>query len=220
MPAYNVYEGGKLIKGGVEDVKEYWDDGEGEGEGKGKGGHVGFLIGCSFSFESALTASGLQPRHQKASPDGSRNVSMYRTTTPLLPSGVFRNSTMVVSMRSYKRKDVDKVRQITKRFGLTHGAPVAWGWEGMKELGIRDIGAPEWGDVPVGWDAVGGRFVSEEGEGALGEGEEEEIPVFWGCGVTPQEAVMRAGQDIKGFVMGHAPGYMLVLDLKDGDICS
>jgi hypothetical protein len=39
-----------------------------------------------------------------------------------------------------------------------------------------------------------------------------------GCGVTPQVAVMEAGDKIKGTVMAHAPGYMLVLDIKEGDM--
>jgi uncharacterized protein YcsI (UPF0317 family) len=47
-------------------------------------------------------------------------------------------------------------------------------------------------------------------------GDEDEIPVFWGCGVTPQEAVMKAG--LEGTIMAHAPGHMLVLDCHDWDI--
>lgn len=40
-----------------------------------------------------------------------------------------------------------------------------------------------------------------------------EIPVFWGCGVTAQIAVMEslAGFDVK--VIGHAPGHMVCCDL-------
>lgn len=40
--------------------------------------------------------------------------------------------------------------------------------------------------------------------------------MFWGCGVTPQEAVMRA--NIQGTVLGHAPGHMILLDCQDQDI--
>ena len=42
------------------------------------------------------------------------------------------------------------------------------------------------------------------------------MPVFWGCGVTPQLAVMSANS--KGVVMGHAPGHMIVLDVKEEDV--
>ena len=56
-----------------------------------------------------------------------------------------------------------------------------------------------------------------DGQGVLEEGTHEGvIPVFWGCGVTPQEAVMRGG--LEGVVIGHAPGHMIVLDVKDHDV--
>jgi len=51
------------------------------------------------------------------------------------------------------------------------------------------------------------------GVGVVGD---EVVPVFWGCGVTPQEAVRKAALD--GTVIGHSPGYMLVLDIRDWDI--
>ena len=63
----------------------------------------------------------------------------------------------------------------------------------------------DWGDAPV----------LPNGEKVV-HGEGECIPVFWGCGVTPQEAVMRA--KIPGMVMGHQPGYMLVLDVREEDV--
>jgi uncharacterized protein YcsI (UPF0317 family) len=37
-----------------------------------------------------------------------------------------------------------------------------------------------------------------------------EIPVFWACGVTPQEAILNAKPEI---AITHAPGYMFVSDL-------
>jgi len=153
--------------------------------------HVGFLIGCSYSFEDALASAGLPPRHTTLG----RHVSMYRTKLPLCPAGVFSRGTYVVSMRPYLVEDVEKVSDITRRYVATHGEPIAWGWEGMRRLGIEDISTPEWGDVPL----------TEDVKGVFAEGVEGEVvPVFWGCGVTPQEAVMRAGLD--GTVMGHAPG--------------
>ncbi|KAK3368441.1 hypothetical protein B0H63DRAFT_504298 [Podospora didyma] len=41
---------------------------------------------------------------------------------------------------------------------------------------------------------------------------------FGGCGVTPQEAVVRAGAGLKGMVMVHAPGHMIVLDVMDEEV--
>ncbi|KAM5351722.1 hypothetical protein ACJ41O_004445 [Fusarium nematophilum] len=55
--------------------------------------HAAFLIGCSYSFEAELTAADLPPRHAVLN----RNVSIYRTTVSLYPSGVFTNCTYVVS---------------------------------------------------------------------------------------------------------------------------
>lgn len=37
-------------------------------------------------------------------------------------------------------------------------------------------------------------------------------------GVTPQTAVEQVGDVIKGKVMGHSPGHMLILDIKDNEI--
>lgn len=155
--------------------------------------HVAFLIGCSYSFETELSRAGLPPPHILQG----RNVAMYRTAVPLCPAGVFVGGTYVVSMRMYKSRDVDKVRAVTARFGATHGEPLDWGWEAVRRLGIQDLKMPEWGDGPVLDDS-------------------DEVPVFWGCGVTPQEAVMRAS--LEGVVLAHAPGHMLILDLKDEDI--
>ena len=111
-------------------------------------------------------------------------------------------------MRPYKKQDIDIVRRITSKYGYSHGEPVAWGWEALQTLGIDDIDTPEWGDPPLTAD---GRSFGE-----LRRDDSEEVPLFWGCGITPQEAVMKAG--LKGTVMAHAPGHMLVLDATDNDI--
>ncbi|KAJ4861084.1 hypothetical protein T069G_06072 [Trichoderma breve] len=205
-PHYMVYKDSKLEKSHCNDVVAEWTD-----------DHVAFLIGCSYSFETALAAVGLPPRQLLLG----RNVPMYRTTLRLCPSGVFQGGTYVVSMRPYKRRDVERVREITRRFGATHGEPLDWGWEAVERLGIRDIDGPEWGDAPM--DVDGKRAFGEtkkqkrsENKDDKDEEDEEEIPVFWGCGVTPQEAVMRAG--LEGVVMAHAPGHMLVLDARDEDL--
>ncbi|KAI0402627.1 hypothetical protein F4802DRAFT_346360 [Xylaria palmicola] len=191
-PKYNVYRDGKLVKSGCPDIVDDWTD-----------DHEAFLIGCSFSFESSLAAAGLTPLHTALG----RNVPMYRTTIPLCPAGVFTGSTFVVSMRPYRASDVSTVREVTRAFSATHGEPIAWGWEAVKALGINDIDSPQWGDAPL-----------TRGGLALGtlSGADELIPVFWGCGVTPQEAVMRA--NLEGTIMAHSPGHMLLLDCTDSDI--
>jgi uncharacterized protein YcsI (UPF0317 family) len=132
---------------------------------------------------------------------------MYRTTIPLCPAGVFTESTYVVSLRAYNSTDLAKVREITARYHATHGEPIAWGWDSLEKLGIKDIGKQDWGDSPVAQD--GRPLASLVGSDTV-------IPVFWGCGVTPQEAVMRAR--LEGISMGHMPGHMLLLDCVDDDI--
>lgn len=146
-PAYRIYKHGKCIAQ-RRDILDLWTDTD---------DYVGFLIGCSFSFEDALGCAGLKPRHQETG----AVVPMYRTNLPLLPAGVFTGATCIVSMRPYRAEDVERVRDVTRRFLATHGEPVAWGWEGMRELGIEDIGKPDFGEEPV-----------------IREGE---VPVFWVC---------------------------------------
>jgi len=64
-----------------------------------------------------------------------------------------------------------------------------------EQIGIADIARPDYGDaVPVARD---------------------ELPVFWACGVTPQAAIAAAKVP---FAITHAPGYMLVTDLKNAQL--
>ena len=62
-------------------------------------------------------------------------------------------------MRPYRPEQVEKVRAVTRPFLEMHGEPMAWGWEAVDELGIKDINKPEFGDavtfrggeIPVFW---------------------------------------------------------------------
>ena len=144
---------------------------------------VAFLIGCSFTFDHALAQAGLPPRHYALD----RNVPMYRTRVPLAPAGRL-GGTMVVSMRPYPAGDVERVRAVTRPYRVGHGEPVAWG--DPAQLGIADVMRPDYGDPPV----------LEPGD----------VPVFWGCGVTPQSVI--AASRIP-FAITHEPGYMFVTDL-------
>jgi len=194
FPKYMVYQNGVLTKSHCPNVEAEWTE-----------DHIGFLVGCSYSFESALAVEGLIPTHVAHG----RNVPMYRTTIPLCPAGAFRSSTYVVSMRPYRRRDINRVREITRPYIATHGEPIDWGWDAVIRLGIPNVSQPDYGEAPVGED--GSPLLP-----GIGNEGDELVPVFWGCGVTPQEAVRRAS--LEGTVIGHAPGYMLVLDIKDWDI--
>ena len=81
VPGYRIYERGEMI-GEFQSVADFWRD-----------DLVSFLLGCSFSFESAMADSGIPLRHQEA---GS-NVPMYITNITR-PAGMF-SGPMVVSMR-------------------------------------------------------------------------------------------------------------------------
>ncbi len=148
---------------------------------------VFFLLGCSFSFEEALIKSGIQLRHVEQK----RNVSMYRTNIPLQPSGPFKGR-MVVSMRPIHHRDVARACMVTGRFPNVHGEPIHVGYPEM--IGINDLGRVDYGDpVTIG---------------------DKEIPVFWACGVTPQNVLLQAGIP---FAITHAPGYMFVGDMRNED---
>lgn len=193
FPRYRLYKNGRVDGADVLDIGGHWTS-----------DHVGFLIGCSYSFEGALTAAGLTPRHQLQG----RNVPMYRTTVPLCPAGVFTNATYVVSMRPYKATDVERVRDVTRPYVATHGEPIAWGWDGARALGIKDIKDVQWGEAALRLDGSELPFDEDESEGY--------VPVFWGCGVTPQNAVVMAG--LEGTVMAHSPGHMIVLDVREHEV--
>src|SRR4051812_36864664 len=149
---------------------------------------VSFVIGCSFSFEEALLAAEVPVRHIALG----CNVPMYRTSLQTQRAGRFHGP-LVVSMRPMKPADAIRAVQITSRLPAVHGAPVHLGFP--EAIGIEDLAAPDYGDaVPV---------------------EPDELPVFWACGVTPQAAIAAARLP---FAITHAPGFMLVTDLKNAQL--
>jgi len=146
---------------------------------------VTFAIGCSFSFEQALLEAGIELRHMTCD----CTVPMYRTSIETIAAGPFHGP-VVVSMRPMKPADAIRAVQVTTRFPAVHGAPVHIGKP--ESIGIKDLGRPDWGDpVPV---------------------HDDELPVFWACGVTPQSVIMAARPE---FCITHYPGAMLVTDRRN-----
>ncbi len=173
LPLYRVWRHGELVEEPV-DIIHAW-----------RGDLVGFALGCSFSFEEALMADGIEVRHITLN----RNVPMFRTNIQCVQAGVF-SGPMVVSMRPMKPADAIRAVQITSRFPSVHGAPVHLGLPEL--IGIKDLARPDYGDaVPVGAD---------------------ELPVFWACGVTPQAVIAHVKPE---FCITHAPGSMLITDLRN-----
>ena len=119
---------------------------------------------------------------------------MYRSSIPCLPAGMFACD-MVVSMRPLSPADTIRAVQITSRFPGVHGAPVHIGLPEL--IGINDVMKPDYGDPPV-----------------LGD---DQLPVFWACGVTPQVAVEKAKPPI---CITHKPGSMLITDKKNIELAS
>jgi uncharacterized protein YcsI (UPF0317 family) len=60
-----------------------------------------------------------------------------------------------------------------------------------RTIGIADLARPDFGEaVRIG---------------------DDEVPVFWACGVTPQAVAMEAKPDL---MITHAPGHMFLTDLE------
>ena len=176
IPRYRVYENGVFTKE-LTDASAYW-----------KAGYVGFLIGCSFSFEEALMAAGLPVRHIEQG----CNVPMYKTNIQTVKAGPFEGP-MVCSMRPMTPEQAKVAYDITVKMPNVHGAPVQIG--DPEKVGVKDVMKPDYGD-PV-------------------EIREGEIPVFWPCGVTPQAAVENAKPPV---VITHAPGHMFITDILNTEL--
>lgn len=150
---------------------------------------VAFPLGCSFSFEDALLRDDIPLRHYERN----EGVAMYRTNIDTVPAGRFGGK-LVVSMRPFKPADAIRAIQITSRFPNVHGAPVHIGLP--EAIGVTDLENPAFGGAPP-------RMT------------EDEIPVFWACGVTPQVAIEHAKPS---FCITHFPGHMLITDTKNSHL--
>ena len=164
IPRYRIYRNG-ILDGEYTDVSEFWQD-----------DFVSFLIGCSFSFESALLEANVPVRHIE---EGC-NVPMYKTNIPCTPAGVFHGN-------------IPRAVLITGEMPRVHGAPVHIG--APEVIGIQDINKPDFGDMVT-----------------IRPGE---VPVFWPCGVTPQNVVMESKPPI---AITHAPGHMMITDVKNVEL--
>lgn len=171
VPGYRIFKGSTDFTR-ANDISDVWRD-----------DLVTFVLGCSFSFEAAITRSGVPVRHM----DANRNVPMYVTNIETSPAGRFHGP-LVVSMRSFTPSDAIRAILYSDRYRLAHGAPVHIG--DPAQIGIADIMKPDFGDAPI-----------------IKEGD---IPVFWACGVTPQMAIRNVLPDL---AITHEPGLMLVTDV-------
>ena len=72
----------------------------------------------------------------------------------------------VVFMRSMTARNAIRPVEVTSRFPCTHGSPIHFGDPNV--IDTKDISKPDWGDV---------QHIADD-----------ETPVFWSYGVTPQNA--------------------------------
>jgi uncharacterized protein YcsI (UPF0317 family) len=147
--------------------------------------HVAVAIGCWFSMEDALRRAGVRLRHCELGIQG----PLFRTNRPAVPVGRFGGS-LVMSMRPFMRDHVAIAKEITGRFPRVHGAPLHEG--PALALGIADLMKPDFGE-PI--DIL-----------------PNEVPLYWGCGLTALTALQASGIP---FFITHAPGAMLVTDVRN-----
>jgi len=95
-------------------------------------------------------------------------------------------------MRPIPKEIVVRAVQVTSRFPQVHGVPVHIG--DPEDIGIKDISKPDFGDMSTIYN--------------------NEVPVFWACGVTPQAVAMKVRPDV---MITYAPGHMFISDKKDED---
>jgi uncharacterized protein YcsI (UPF0317 family) len=176
LPAYRVWRDGQLVAEPT-DVRAIWRD-----------DLVSFVIGCSFTFESALLEARLPVRHIEQGV----NVPMYKTNRACKPAGRFAGP-LVVSMRPMTPEQAIAATRVCARFPRAHGVPVHFG--DPASIGIADLSRPDFGDAV--------------------EVRPGEVPVFWACGVTPQAALLQAKLPL---AITHKPGHMFLTDLRDCDL--
>lgn len=125
---------------------------------------VSFYLGCSYSFEEALIDSGIPLRYVQEK----KKVSMFLSNIRCYNvQDKFSNCCMIVSMRPIRKEQVQKAFEITSRHVKSHGAPIHIG--NPELIGVKDVSHPDQGNAT--------------------EIKEDEVAVFWACGVTGKQAV-------------------------------
>ncbi|MFH1651784.1 MAG: DUF1445 domain-containing protein [Chloroflexota bacterium] len=147
---------------------------------------VGFLTGCSVGFDSALEAAGIQ----------FRLLGVYNTDRQM--SGGRLHGTMRTTGRLVKGgRDVVRTIHIASRYPAYHGAPIHVGDPAL--IDIKDLYHP---DV----------FAMRE---AIPPREPDEVPMFWGCGMSLKSVAMESKIPL---LITDGVAAMFVTDLKESDL--
>ena len=144
---------------------------------------VSFAYGCSFSFENALLEEGVVLAYLRR---GQREA-LYMTNIETTPLGRF-GGRVVASMRPFHPNDAIKAIVVTEKYPRVHGAPIHIGLPHI--IGV---------DLKNPYETLGPVELAED-----------EIPLFWACGVTPQLALINADLPI---CITHKSAHMLITDI-------
>ena len=165
LPRYCVFSKGRLVEDTFDLLGFGWED------------FVSFYIGCSFSFERALLEAGLELRNLTEKKD----VSIHKSNIGLFPVGPF-DCSMAVSMRPFTQDVLPRVVEITAQFPYAHGAPIHIGDPARIGVSLTDLvletvmETVKVAQVPMTM-------------------KEDEVPVFWGCGVTGRFAITSSSKN-------------------------
>jgi uncharacterized protein YcsI (UPF0317 family) len=103
---------------------------------------------------------------------------------------------LVVSARAIPANRIPEAVLLTARYKLAHGEPVHVGYP--EGLGIQHFPRSEYGGLDL-------------------KLAQDELPVFWACGVTPQAVAVASKVP---WMISHKPGHMFVTDLTIDDIAA
>ena len=147
-------------------------------------------------FVSFLIGSGItfDDALERAGVPTTRDRWVLRSTLPTVPAGRFHGP-MVVTMRWLTPRQAITATQVSARFPFNHGAPI-------------HVGDP----AAIGADLENPLFGPP-----VEEIPKDVVPVFWACGVTPQEAALAAKVDL---MITHAPAHGFVTDLLADQFCT
>ncbi len=146
--------------------------------------HVAFLTGCNLSVDQVMIEAKIPLPHLISETGW---PSQYVSNIACQPAGIF-SGPLVVSMRPIQKDLLVRVIELSSRFPRSHGAPLHIG--DPAAIGIDDLNIVNWGKPNV-----------------IGQ---DEVPVFWACGITAQAVACKIGIPE---MITHKPGHMFVTDL-------
>jgi uncharacterized protein YcsI (UPF0317 family) len=146
---------------------------------------VTFAFGCSFSFEEVLVEEGVNLAYLERGD----SAALFYTNIDTEQAGPFCGK-IAVSMRPLQPKDAIKAILVTSQYPGVHGEPIHIAHPEM--IGIADIEKPIQSLTQT-------RLLDDE------------LPVFWACGVTSQLAVEQAKLPL---CITHASAHMLITDIR------